>query len=176
MDIPMQQQPPWWRQFWPWALIAAPATAVVAGFATLFLALQSADSLVVDDYYKEGKAINLTLARDRRATELGLAAELARAPAGLRLAMRSTATPAWPAELRLRLVHATRAEFDRDIVFRALGSGHYVAPDAALPESGHWTLQIESPGNDWRLATSIDAGAGRRWLVSAQPPLEGSTR
>lgn len=170
MDVSIDRRPtPWWRQFWPWALIVAPAAAVIGGIATVFLALQSADSLVVDDYYKEGKAINLTLARDRRATELGLAAELVRAPAGLRLALQSTtAAVAWPDELAVRLIHATRSEFDRDLVFRAIGGGRFVAPDARLPEAGRWTLQIESPDDDWRLATSIDAD-GERWIVSAQP-------
>ena len=49
---------PWYRQFWPWFLIALPATVVVAGLTTWWIAAHKADSLVVDDYYKEGLAIN----------------------------------------------------------------------------------------------------------------------
>lgn len=37
---------PWYRQFWPWFLIALPATSVVFSFATLFIALQDADTVV----------------------------------------------------------------------------------------------------------------------------------
>ncbi|MBT8062655.1 MAG: hypothetical protein HKO64_00875 [Xanthomonadales bacterium] len=40
---------PWYRQFWPWMLIALPAAAVVACFITLWLALTHADPLVIKD-------------------------------------------------------------------------------------------------------------------------------
>ena len=52
---------PWYRHPWPWLLMAGPAIVVVAGFLTLGFAIQSFDGLVADDYYKEGKAINMTL-------------------------------------------------------------------------------------------------------------------
>jgi len=56
--------------------MAGPAIVVVAGFITLGLAIQSSDGLVADDYYKQGKAINMTLTRDARARELGYRAQL----------------------------------------------------------------------------------------------------
>jgi hypothetical protein len=40
---------PWYRQFWPWFIIALPAAAVLAGFYTLWLALSNPDYMVVDD-------------------------------------------------------------------------------------------------------------------------------
>jgi hypothetical protein len=40
---------PWYRQFWPWFIIALPASAVIAGFFTLWLAISRPDHLVVDD-------------------------------------------------------------------------------------------------------------------------------
>jgi len=40
---------PWYRQFWPWFIIALPAAAVIAGFFTLWLAISRPDYLVVDD-------------------------------------------------------------------------------------------------------------------------------
>ena len=55
---------PWYRQFWPWFLIALPAISVVAGLSTLTIAVLNQDSLVRDDWYKDGKAINQSLARD----------------------------------------------------------------------------------------------------------------
>jgi hypothetical protein len=41
--------PPWYRQFWPWVLIAIPLSAVIMGGITLWLALANPDYLVVDD-------------------------------------------------------------------------------------------------------------------------------
>ena len=55
---------PWYREPWPWLLMAGPAAVVVAGFATLWLAVSSNDGLVADDYYKQGLAINQTLQRE----------------------------------------------------------------------------------------------------------------
>ena len=38
---------PWYRQFWPWFIIALPASAVVASLYTVSLAVRTTDSLVV---------------------------------------------------------------------------------------------------------------------------------
>ena len=44
----MQNQP-WYRQFWPWFIIALPASAVIASFISLWLAVSNPDHLVVDE-------------------------------------------------------------------------------------------------------------------------------
>lgn len=49
---------PWYRYGWPWFLMSFPAMAVVLGFHLLYLAMNTNNSLVVDDYYKQGKGIN----------------------------------------------------------------------------------------------------------------------
>jgi hypothetical protein len=42
-------EPPWYKQFWPWFIIALPATAVIASFITLYLAISRPDYIVVED-------------------------------------------------------------------------------------------------------------------------------
>ncbi len=37
---------PWYRQFWPWFLIALPLTSVVASFVTLWIAVTDADEVL----------------------------------------------------------------------------------------------------------------------------------
>lgn len=37
---------PWYRQFWPWFLIALPASSVAFSFATLFIALNDPDTVL----------------------------------------------------------------------------------------------------------------------------------
>ena len=44
---------PWYKERWTWLLMLMPATAIVAGFITLWLAITSFDGLVADDYYKQ---------------------------------------------------------------------------------------------------------------------------
>jgi hypothetical protein len=53
------QDLPWYRQFWPWFIIALPAAAVIAGFFTLWLAISNPDYLVVDD--EEYRRLNSSL-------------------------------------------------------------------------------------------------------------------
>ncbi len=38
----------WYKQFWPWFIIALPASAVIASFITLWLAITHPDPLVID--------------------------------------------------------------------------------------------------------------------------------
>ncbi len=48
---------PWYRQFWPWFIIALPASAVIASFVSLWLAVSNPDHLVVtDDEYQQLKS------------------------------------------------------------------------------------------------------------------------
>ena len=47
--IPPGFDQPWYRQFWPWFIIALPASAVVAGLLTLWIAMSNPDYLVIDD-------------------------------------------------------------------------------------------------------------------------------
>ena len=47
-EIPGQNLP-WYKQFWPWFIIALPASAVIASFFTLWLAISNPDHLVVDE-------------------------------------------------------------------------------------------------------------------------------
>ncbi|MDX1461386.1 MAG: FixH family protein [Xanthomonadales bacterium] len=39
---------PWYRQFWPWVLIAIPAAAVIGSMIVLWLAVSRPDPLVVE--------------------------------------------------------------------------------------------------------------------------------
>jgi len=146
--------PPWYRQRWPWLLMLAPGAAMIGGFFMLWLAASANNSLVVDDYYREGRAINLQLARDREAVALGLHGELrgVRDADGAAVVLQLQAKPGivWPDTLALSLVHATRAELDASWTMQRVGNGSYRA-SATLPASGRWQVQIEDPGKAWRL-------------------------
>lgn len=48
----------WYRQFWPWFLIALPGTVVVASLITIYIAFTHQDPLVDGNYYKHGLTIN----------------------------------------------------------------------------------------------------------------------
>lgn len=152
----MQEAPlrPWYRMPFVWLLIGLPATAVVAGFITLYLAITTRDGLVVDDYYAQGKAINRELARDHEAVKLGLAGTLAIAPASNAVAIELRAASGFepPTELRVVFMHATRAGNDRMLTATRDSVWHYRAP---LPDfvPGRYRVQVEAAS--WRLVGSL---------------------
>ncbi len=52
---------PWWSFGYVWLILAGPAVVVVAGLATLYIALTRTDPLVAEDYYVKGMEINKTM-------------------------------------------------------------------------------------------------------------------
>ena len=65
-DSRTQGAAPWWKHGHVWLLIAGPAAVIVAGIATLWLAVKTPDPVVEADYYRRGIEINRTLAaRDK---------------------------------------------------------------------------------------------------------------
>ena len=143
----------WKREPMVWLIIAIPASAVVMGIVMLTLAINTWSGLVIDDYYQKGKEINLVLARDRFAHELGLDARFDLTHTG-RVEIRfDPGVLVIPGErIELQLVHATRPGLDRRLVFENHGLRLFEA-DLQLPGSGRWNLFLQTP--DWRLTGSL---------------------
>jgi hypothetical protein len=64
---------PWWRFGYVWLVIAGPAVVVVAGFATLYLALRFPDPVITDDTYRKG--LELSQVRGNAAASLAPAVQ-----------------------------------------------------------------------------------------------------
>lgn len=155
---------PWYRQFWPWLVFSLPALAVVASLTSFWLAAHSADALVVDDYYKQGRAINQSLARVQMAATLQLQAELQfpedAQDKQISVHLQSTQSLQLPEQLTLRLIHPTQAEHDQTLSFVHQGSGDYHAELTETLGATRWQLQLEDARHTWHLrqATSIVPG------------------
>lgn len=159
---------PWYREPLVWMLIAIPASAVVAGFVTLALAIATRDGLVVDDYYWRGKQINRVLARDREATVRGMEARVRfdEERGLLAVHLQAAKATAFPAELRLSLLHATRAGLDRQVALMRAADGDYYGPVAPLP-AGRWHVQLET--ERWRLIGRLATPHERELHIVAGP-------
>ena len=142
----------WYREPWVWLLIALPMTAVIGGMITIYLAVSTSDGLVVDDYYKRGKAINLDLARDDAAARYRLSASLALYQGNAVQLQLSAVNGSWPESVSLSLLHPTRAGFDQVVQLRHTGAGNYQGTIVALG-TGHWYVQLEA--DDWRLSGTL---------------------
>jgi hypothetical protein len=145
---------PWYREPWPWILMAGPAAVIVAGAFTMALAFRTEDGLVADDYYKRGLAINQVLRRDDRARELNLRAVVSFSDARVRVVLRDGKEA--PPELRLRLVHPTRGGRDRSVSLRSTAPGVYEGSAAGIYGETR-RLVLEDVGSTWRL-TGIWSG------------------
>ncbi|HLE66908.1 MAG TPA: FixH family protein [Burkholderiales bacterium] len=141
---------PWYREPWPWILMAGPAAVIVAGAVTLWLAISTADGLVADDYYKRGLAINQDLKREQRAAQRGIEARVRLEPSLIRVELLGAS----PEALFVQLVHATRAGFDQRLRLARVAQGVYEAELRPLPP-GHWRLILEDPRGEWRLTPTL---------------------
>jgi hypothetical protein len=149
---------PWYREPWPWALIAGPAAVAMAGGVTIWLAVSSNDGLVADDYYRRGLAINQVLVRDREAARLGFRARLHVTDSGA-LEVALTGTAERPPALTLKLVHPTRAGEDRLLRLIRVAPGLYRVQSGPLP-SGRRNAVLEDEAGTWRLTGEWAAPSG----------------
>lgn len=160
--------PIWYKQFWPWFLIFFPATAVVAGIATLVLAVKSDDGLVKDDYYKAGLAINQTLDRKQKAHELGLNATVHWDTLTNIITLNLTGKIAHlPARLNMHLAHTTRANHDQSVTL-------FLAPDKKsytgrlnTVKPGNWIIILEPIEQKWRINGRVKLPKQTQWNLSS---------
>jgi len=155
---------PWYREPWPWFLISLPATAVIAGLTTVWIAAKSADGLVVGDYYKAGLAINQTLARDDVARDLALHAAL-RVEDGMLALTLGGRLPAYPAQLALVLAHPTRQGQDQTLALEHTGGGRYQARFPALAD-GKWHALLSDAAATWRLSGVLHTPLGETVVLT----------
>jgi len=143
---------PWYRHRWPWLLMAGPVAVIIAGAITMWISFSGADALVVDDYYKQGKAINQDLRRDRQAAMMGLSLTLRfDAVSGALLGQVRGIDRA--GALNLSLIHPTMPEKDLKLLAVPDQQGKF---SVALPllERALWKIQLEDTARTWRLLGS----------------------
>ena len=146
---------PWYRQPWPWLLIIPPGGAVIGGILTIMLAVQSPNALVVDDYYKEGLAINQQKHRLDMAREQQISAFLRSDGHQLELTLEGNSQT--DDVLTLQFIHATRADFDHSVQLKTLGKGRYGATSPDLP-AGIWYLRLQSADMSWEIRARVQTG------------------
>ena len=152
----------WYKQFWPWFLIALPMTAVAASIATIIIASRTADTLVADNYYKAGLAINQVLDHKRLAKKYQITATLHYANTLLTVLLAANDPAAIKDEkLTLKFIHPTLRERDYSVQLGRAGTqGKQVRFIGQLPTDlpaspgANWYLQLAPANRDkpvWRL-------------------------
>ena len=141
---------PWYKQFWPWFIISIPAITVISGIGMIIVASHNPDGMVVDDYYKTGLAINMTLARDKQAEKLGLQA-IGRIDKTSKQILLTLHGQNSAKKLRLTLTHPTASLQDITINLQAdQNNNEYTGQLPELPQEKRYIL-LEPVDQSWRL-------------------------
>ncbi|WP_163834129.1 FixH family protein [Spartinivicinus ruber] len=150
---------PWYKEFWFWFIIAIPLLAIASGIAMITVSINGADTLVRDNYYKDGLAIRNDLSRDYKAKDLQLAATIKVDNLTGDISIQLTGELAqYPTQLSLSLVSPTIPDDDQSLLMQHITKGHYVG-QLKQKVMGKRYIQLETipaerdqyTDNDWRL-------------------------
>lgn len=144
---------PWYKYFWPWFLIAVPASSFVMAYFLVGFATNTQDSLVVDDYYKEGKAINANRQNVRTAKRLGILTDLTIDKGNIALTFHA-GIPENGNALNLTFYHVTLAQKDFSIMLTRDANGIYRAY-TEQPLSGKWRISLTPLDEEWKVQQDI---------------------
>lgn len=151
-----------------WLVIFFPSLAVVAGITTIIIAMNTEDSLVVDEYYKQGLAINEVIKYDQQARQLGLRAlvDANNQTGEVLVSLSSDGGLRLPGQITFKLVHRTRSGLDQTTVLQQVDNSAdyrgYLRPPVI---EGRWTIQIIAE-QAWRLKQDFNTGSADNILIN----------
>ena len=145
----------WYTHGWLWFVMLLPFSAVLFGIVMFTSANYERDDLVVDNYYKEGKGINLLIGQDQQAALSGAKVDLSAVTEGgavFKVAQGSGA-------LSLSLFHVSDSTKDVRLDLIDNGGGIYTANSELLARhlsnQGVWYIEIRDEASGWRLRDRI---------------------
>ncbi len=147
---------PWYRQFWPWFIFGLPGVVVIACMVTIYIAVTNPDSLVKDDYYREGLAINRDLAAQQAAKTFSVQALLRANVLTTDVSVDlqgEFASP--PQQLTLQFIHPNHAKFDFAVQLYAADKRLYIG-ELPAEVRGRWHLQLgDASAQGWQLKQTV---------------------
>lgn len=141
---------PWYRQPWFWFLTIFPLASMVWGVTAIIVSTNMDNSMVTDDYSREGRGINMAIARDQKAIDMQIEGRLEFSGRDALLTLQTRQGPANFPYLVLNLYHPTLAEYDRIIQFQRRADGEYTGRMLENLD-GRWYYDLQGPDNDWRV-------------------------
>ena len=139
----------WYKQFWPWFLIIVPLTSMVLSFTMMNLAFTGEDSMVIDDYYKEGRAINLKIQKLQQAQNLNISTKTQVFSDYVEVIFIS-GEPENGEALTLDFFHSTQKFKDFSVTLFRDANGVYRAP-LAEDILGKWQLSLHPFNENWKI-------------------------
>ncbi len=142
------KQTHWYQSPIGWFIFFVILATITSGVLMITISSIDPDDIVVDDYYKQGLAINQSKARNTRAHRLGIKAGFIHTTKGVRVSVTGLGET-HNVPLRLYLQHPTRRRHDRQFripcrkgscgtVITGIRNGRYYY--AIEPSDRHWRL------------------------------------
>lgn len=145
---------PWYKQFWPWFLIALPLTVVVAAFITLSISIENSPSLVTEDYYKKGKGINIDISKEKAAQDLKLKANVISVGNDIVIQFNKGEMQHYPA-ISAMFAHRTLADQDFEQLVTSDAAGNYrLSLDESL--QGPWFIKLTPHDKSWLIQGRVN--------------------
>ncbi|NOQ89867.1 MAG: hypothetical protein GQ549_02865 [Gammaproteobacteria bacterium] len=155
----IENNKPWHKYPLVWMMISIPFSAVIMGVVMMWLAVDTDDGLVADDYYKQGLEINRVISRDKIAAGLGLSAtiEFDNSARIIKILFDKGSMESFPKTLPLHLQHATRENSDITVLLDHGIANQYIGHVNQSISEGIWYFEI-----------SGDNGADAQWRLNAR--------
>ena len=155
----MEKTTRWYKEPMMVLVIGIPLLSVGWGFVMLTLAIDGADSLVSDSYYKDGVSYTQNESQDQLARDLLAEADIRFEGDRISITL-SDAMPQMPSVLRLQLGHPTIEERDAAALLQLTGANQYLGMNPIeLPAKRH--LWLTSPEQGWRLQQTVFIEPGK---------------
>jgi hypothetical protein len=165
-DHPLRANPVLW---FVWLLLG---TTVIAGLATLAIAIRGADRELPASYHWEGENLDRDFALQRNAAALGIQVGLAVDAARGQCSARVRSAPNDPAALNLLFVNANDVGLDQAVRLTRTAPGTYRGACLAPPE-GRWRVSLEDDAAQWAIRTQF-VGRIDGLVLSAHDPEVGA--
>ncbi|MFC3031249.1 FixH family protein [Pseudoalteromonas fenneropenaei] len=144
---------PWYKNFWPWFLMFFPFITIVSCVLLVFIAVGNGPDMVVDDYYKKGKAINLELSKFDKAKALYLHGDLDVTTS--RIVFKFTKGDASQVTaLKASFYHRTIKSHDFAVNLLKNANGEF-STSVEHYEPGAYTIFLEPMDGSWKLKENL---------------------
>lgn len=144
---------PWYKEPYVWMLIGFPLTSIIVGSSLLTISILNKDTLVRDNYYKDGLAYNQELEWDKKAKSLDIRVDIQVNDNQLILNLLNSRQNT-PSTLKVTLGHPTIPEKDRQSHLQLTKDKRFIG-FIEPTENGRYYLLVESVEQKWRIRQDI---------------------
>lgn len=145
-----QEIKPWYKQGWPWFVISFPLLTVVAGIATYFIAANQPHSMVQDDYFKKGLAINQSIGKLQLAKDKMLVANIRADKESNLITIDLEGNNISAKRLNLFFSHPTQTAKDHIVTLENLSSTQFIGELPKLSQA-YWHIRLADIDDNWHL-------------------------